>query len=206
MQKIEQTSFEKYYDIKSAAELGVLAQAIAECVSSAFQGGVTEEDTIRHMSGDIIMVNREHNSDRVNAFSATVFASPNEIFNSETISDQKGAYFAAATVRKEAQGRGLYKAMNVERVLEALDTVVPLIFTRTQNPRVQAGIEAVLEQLVESNKIGSYRTERIKVPGAYGQMLTKEKPYSDSISFDELNLEAGDAYIILFHIDYGTAR
>lgn len=202
MQQIENNTFERYYSVKSAAELGVLAQAIAECVSSAFQGGVTEEDTIQHMSGDIIMVQR--NSERVNAFSATVFGSPNEIFNSDSISDQRGAYFAAATVRKEAQGKGLYKAMNNERVMEAVDSGVPLIFTRTQNPRVQAGIEAVLGRFKDSGQITSFYTERIKVPGAYGRMLTKETPYSDSVNFDELDLEAGDAYILLFHIEYPT--
>ncbi len=85
MQQIERNTFERYYSVKSAEELGVLAQAIAECVSSAFQGGVTEEDTIQHMNGDIIMVQR--NSERVNAFSATVFGSPNDIFSIDSISD-----------------------------------------------------------------------------------------------------------------------
>ncbi len=96
--------------------------------------------------------------------------------------------------------------MNNERVMEAMENRVPLIFTRTQNPRVQAGIEAVLSRLVDSGQINSFRTERIKVPGAYGRMLTKETTYSDSVNFDELDLDAGDAYILLFHIEYPTGN
>ncbi|MCD8507230.1 hypothetical protein LRY65_00245 [Candidatus Woesebacteria bacterium] len=202
MQQTEKITFERYYSVQSAEELGILAQSIAECVSSAFQGGVTEKDTREHISGDLIMVNR--NAERVNAFSVIIFASPNEIFTSNSISNQKGAYFAAATVRKELQGLGLYKAMNNERILEAMNSHVPLIFTRTQNPRVQAGIEAVLSDYEASGYIASYSTKRMKVSGAYGQMLTKEKPFSDSVTFSDLDLEAGDAYILLFHIKYPT--
>lgn len=180
----------------------VLVQAIVACVMSAFEGGVTNEDALNHIKGDLITIDIDSRTEKALAFSSTNFDSPNNIFNRDDISDETGCYLAGATVAKEAQGLGLYKSMNELRISTAIEKGINLLFTRTQNPRVQAGIEAVLGVFQNSGIIRGYTVERILVPNCYGGQLTKNKPVDDQVSFGELNYEKGDAYILLFKLNY----
>jgi hypothetical protein len=192
--------FEKISNIKDSRQLGVLALAIARCVNSAFEGGVTVEDTMSHIQGDVILVQRDQEKDEVLAFSATVIGSPNQIFQRDDISNEVGTYLAATAVSRDQQSRGAYTAMNVELIDIAMQHNHRLFYTRTQNPRVQSGIERVLQEKVRSGEIHRYSCERILITGAYGKMLTKNKPHDHHLDYTELNYEQGDAYILLFHI------
>lgn len=180
----------------------IIVQAIVGCVRSAFEGGVTDDDALHHIQGDLVTVDIDEATGRALAFSSTDFGTPNEILKRRDISDERGCYLAGATVAKEAQGSGLYKRMNENRIQAALDRKVNLVFTRTQNPRVQAGIEATLQAFRNQGLILGYSTRKILVPGCYGGQLTKTRPVDDKISFDELDYDNGDAYIILFEIQY----
>jgi len=113
-----------------------------------------------------------------------------------------GCYLAGATVSKEAQGRGIYKDMNEIRIRMGLDRNCELIFTRTQNPRVEAGVKASLEALKQEGLIGDYNLEKCILHGYYGKMLTKDKPKSSSVNYYELDQNAGDAYLLMFNITY----
>lgn len=179
-----------------------IVQAIIGCVQSAFEGGVTDDDALQHIQGDLITVDLDRETGKALSFSSTEFGSPNQIFNQTIISDEEGCYLAGATVAKEAQGYGLYKKMNEYRIHKALNRGCKLLFTRTQNPRVQAGIEATLSTFQRQKLIFSYDMKRILVPGCYGSQLTKTKPVDDKISFSELDYDRGDAYIILFRLKY----
>ncbi|MGD9129320.1 MAG: hypothetical protein PVJ09_02440 [Candidatus Woesebacteria bacterium] len=179
----------------------MIVQGILRCVSGSGMD-TTAEDTLHHIQGDVVTVNIDRESGEVFAFSSTVFGSPNEIFQSSEFSDVQGCYLAGATIDKERQGTGFYKKMNEGRVGIALDRKLPLIFTRTQNPRVQAGIQAVLESYKERGLIADYKLDRILIPGCYGHMLTKERPFCDGVSFDELDYDKGDAYVLLFSLQY----
>lgn len=192
-----------FKDIKSHTQLeDIVVRGITSCVQSAFEGGVTQEDTLHHMQGDIVTVDIERRSQDILAFSSTSFCTPNQEFKTDNISDELGCYLAGSTVRKEVQGSGLYKKMNETRIGFALERKLKLVFTRTQNPRVQSGIEAVLTNMIDQGKILDYELKRIHIPGCYGQMLTKTKPIDAKVSFDELDYEKGDAYVLLFNIKY----
>lgn len=198
-----ETDQKVFKDIKSHTQLeNIIVRGITACVQSAFEGGVTQEDTLHHMQGDVITVDIDRRSQDVLAFSSTSFCTPNQEFKTDNMSDEPGCYLAGATVRKEVQGSGLYKKMNETRIGFALDRKLKLVFTRTQNPRVQSGIETVLTEMKEQGKIADFELERILIPGCYGQMLTKTKPTDAKVSFDELNYEKGDAYVLLFNIKY----
>lgn len=194
-----------FLEVKDHTQLPPLVvRGISNCVQSAFEGGVTQEDTYHHMQGDVVTIDVRKNGqeDEVLAFSSTSFGSPNDILKASDISDTQGCYLAGATVSKEAQSSGLYKKMNETRIGFALEKKLDLVFTRTQNPRVQSGIQAILQDMVEKGKIDSFYLERKLIKGCYGQMLTKTKPIDDKVSFDELDYENGDAYVLLFNIKH----
>lgn len=198
---VRQLQFENvtsYDQLPPAIVVGIIA-----CVRSAFEGGVTDDDTRHHMQGDLITVYLDTN-DTVVSFSSTMFGSPDSILNVKGISSEQGCYLSGATVAKESQGTGLYTAMNRERIAHALEKKLKVVFTRTQNPRVQAGIEAVLKEAVANGQITDYTLERSKVAGHYGAMLTKTKPEHSDISYDDLDYAAGDAYILVFTLKYPT--
>jgi len=182
----------------------LVVRGISQCVQSAFEGGVTQDDTYHHMRGDVVTIDVREGGDEgdILAFSSTSFGSPNEILGATDISDVPGCYLAGATVSKEAQGSGLYKKMNQTRIGLALERGLGLVFTRTQNPRVQSGIQSVLAGLVEQGKLEGFSLERRLVKGCYGQMLTRTKPVDDKVSFGELDYEKGDAYVLLFRLEY----
>jgi len=201
--QLEVVTSYRFEDIKEHSQLDpIIVQAIVGCVRSAFEGGVTDEDALHHIQGDLVTVDIDEATGRALAFSSTDFGTPNEILNRNDVSDDRGCYLAGATVAKEAQGAGLYKRMNENRIQAALDRNVKLVFTRTQNPRVQAGIEATLKAFRNEGLILGYSMKKILVPGCYGGQLTKTRPVDDQISFDDLDYDKGDAYIILFEIQY----
>lgn len=181
-----------------------IVQGIVRCVSSSGMR-TTEEDILNHIQGDVITVYTDDQSREVFAFSSTAFGTPNELLGSSEISDTYGCYLVGATVSKDKQGIGLYKKMNERRIGFAVDRELDLVFTRTQNPRVQSAIQGVLNGMQERGVIAGYTLERILVPGHYGKMLTEEKPQDDKLSFDELDYEKGDAYLLLFFLKYGSS-
>lgn len=178
-----------------------ILQGILSCVPSSGMR-TTEADTLRHIKGDIVIVYIDDKSQKVFAFSGTALGTPNELLKSSDISDVYGCYLAGATVSKDKQGTGFYKKMNERRIGVALERKLELVFTRTQNPRVQSGIQAVLDRMREKGLITGYKLERILAPGCYSCMLTEEKPKDDKVSFDELDYEKGDAYVLLFFLQY----
>lgn len=177
-----------------------IVKEITQCVASAFGGCVSETDALEHINGDVIFVKHDPETNRTDAFCSLVFDTPNRLFKLSNLSDELGCYFAAATVAKCSQGSGLYKDMNTNRTQVAIERNAALIFTRTQNPRVQAGIQSVLEEISEKGIINGFSLERRLIKGCYGQMLTNEIPFSRRVDFSELNYNNGDAYALLFHL------
>lgn len=189
-----------FNDVNSYTQLDEnIVNGILHCVPDSGMR-TTDEDTLHHIMGDIVTVYTDETTQEVIAFSSTVFGSPNDLLDSQEISDKQGCYLAGATISKARQSTGFYKQMNESRINAALVRNLDLIFTRTQNPRVQSGIQAVLENMKEKGVISNYELERILMPGCYGHMLTEEKPHDDKVSFDELDYENGDAYVLLFSL------
>lgn len=178
-----------------------IVQGIVRCVPSSGMR-TTDEDTLNHIQGDMVHVYRDSETKEVFAFSSTVFGSPNDLFKSDKISDTDGCYLAGATISKDRQSTGFYKKMNKRRIGVAVERGLDLVFTRTQNPRVQSGIQSVLNGMQEDGKIKGYEVQRILIPEHYGHMLTEEKPVDNKVSFGELDYDKGDAYVLLFLLQY----
>jgi hypothetical protein len=192
-----------FRNIEEAQGIGIYLNGVLDCIDSAFEGGVTREDALHHISGDLVTVVVD-SEESVKGFSSTLFGSPKNILG--TGSEEIGCYLQGATVSKEAWGNGVYKQMNELRIREGIDAKLPLVFTRTQNPRVEKGILAVLEKFKKQNIIKDFQLNRIFVEGCYGTMLTKDEPILDSTdtgeAFKKLNFRAGDAYVLTFELEY----
>jgi hypothetical protein len=201
----ESIQFERYENVKSHFELGQLAFAIHDCVTSAFDRSDFDlNDTLKHLCGDLILVVKK--DDSVASFSNVIFKSPSEVFNDESLSQEKGCYFAAAAVRESEKSTGLYSKMNEKRISTVVSNKLPLIFTRTQNPLVEVGISRQLKKFQEQGFIKDFSVSRKIVRGVYGQMLTSSEPQSKdekiNSAFKELDKMNGDAFILFFSIVY----
>ena len=112
-------------------------------------------------------------------------------------------YFAGTLIAGERQTSGLYTQMTRERVRRGRERGLHLVFTETQNPNIEAGVKNTLEIMKSEGEIIDYSTdERVLLPGLYGRCMYTEIPKNEQISYDELDYEAGDAYALVFNLDY----
>lgn len=144
-------------------------------------------------------------------FNGIEFKSPQEVFGGLnevrglglSLTGEQGVYFSGAAIDKNFQSAGLYKRMNEERIGEALKRGLKVIFTETQNPRVESGIIGTLTAMKHDGIITGYTMEeRGFLPGLYGRCLYMETPVDEKIQFDRLDYQAGDAYALIFHLEY----
>lgn len=183
-----------------------VARSIHECVSNGFdRKDFKYEDTLAHLESDYLLLVKKET--KVVAFSSLIFDSPQNVFQNENLPNIQGTYFAAAVVSKEAQGQGIYQEMNTKRITVALERNDQVLFTRTQNPLVETTITHTLDKQRDEGEIASYSLERHYVPDCYGAMLSGNRPpRSPDLAIqkehDKLRLEAGDAYILIYSIDY----
>jgi hypothetical protein len=187
------------YDQFECAYPGI-GMAIEDCVLSAFEGRVGFEDTKEHVAGDILIVGTGDKG-KVACFSSAIAKSPNDCLSRTDLTDEVGWYMAAAAVRQDAQGTGLYKEMTRRRVDFGLSREMTLFYTRTQNPRVEEGITGELKDRVAMRQISGFSLERRLAIGCYGKMLTAEIPIGRSVVYDTLDYDRGDAHILLFRVE-----
>lgn len=188
-------------NVHSHHELGEMADQIHECVKSAFgQPGFDKASTLEHLSGDLLIT--AHKGEKLVAFSTSVYGSPSMVLKDSSLSLERGVYLAAGAVAKESQSEGIYQAMLLQRIYAGLDKGMNLIYTRTQNPRIEQAIISSMRILKKADDISDCTLERIKIPGIYGQMLTGEKPTTNDHRlqkiYADLDIKAGDAYVLLF--------
>jgi hypothetical protein len=193
----------EFRDITSYQDLPEpLVSGLETCIFSAFGGGITQEDARAHMAGQQVLVaSVELNGiSIIKGFSSTTIISPAEIFGDSSLSLERGAYFAGAAICSTAQGNGLYHDLNRLRIAFAESKEAEMLFTRTQNPRVEEGITSSVERLVTEGSISTYGLTRIIRSGVYGKMLTATKPQGRKLRYDELDYDRGDAAILIWRL------
>jgi hypothetical protein len=176
---------------------------MVETANSAF-GYVSKEETqhhLNHMVGNQVLVAANHTDLKVVGWSAVTLISPEEEFQDKELYSDEGLYIAAVAVHRLAQGRGLSSTFHDINLTFGLDREQPFAFTRTQNPRVEAGITHAVDRLVETGAIGGYSLSRIVREGVYGKMLTSDQPSSNNLEYNDIDYDRGDAAVIqwMFH-------
>jgi hypothetical protein len=177
-----------------------IVPGIEQCVSKAFGGGITPEDARAHMSGTQILVAQPPEDNQVIGFTSIFVSNPAQMFEDERLPDRNALYFAGAAIDASVQGNGLYSVLNRRRLGLLDEHDLDIVYTRTQNPRVQEGITHSLDKLIAEGRCSAYDVGRLIVPGAYGKMLTAQKPSSRKVVYDDLDYEKGDAAIIVWSL------
>lgn len=177
-----------------------LVQGIEECIDSAFGGSITQEDARQHMSGDQLLLAISGDEKKVQGFSASKLAVAEKEFQDLKLSSKPGVYLAGTAIALCHQGEGLYDFFNKSRIVFGIEKGAEVVFTRTQNPKVQKGITKTIEQMIREGSISDYALSRIVREGIYGKMLTAKKPTGRGIDFEDIDYERGDAVIITWDL------
>lgn len=121
-------------------------------------------------------------------------------------------YLAGSVVRNEHKGNGVHTQL-LNRRIGYLRGKVKYVSTRTQNgaiyykmkeifPKIYPGAEKINEKILELARLVDKRVGKdLIVKGCYGRKLSAfDFPVKDGLTevlFNKLNLERGDAYVIL---------
>lgn len=172
---------------------------LISCIRSAFgKPGFDEWDIRNHLGGDLVIL--AHAQGSLVGYASTSFNESLRQKYGPSFPDLKGAYFAAGVVAQDYQHRGLYTQLNKLRVQEVMKRNQEAIFTRTQNPFVEAGIASALEYAGVRPQI-----KRSLVAGCYGHMLTASQPMRCDLSlarhYTQLDYGAGDAFVLVFDLN-----
>jgi hypothetical protein len=173
--------------------------ALVACIRSGFgQSEFDEQDIRDHLGGDFVILAHAQGA-LVGYASTNLNVSLRQQFGKH-FPDVNGAYFAAGVVSREYQQHGLYSNLNRLRVQEVFKRKQEAIFTRTQNPFVEAGIKSALEYAGITPQIN-----RLLVSGCYGHMLTASQPMRCDLSlarhYTQLDYGAGDAFVLVFDLN-----
>ncbi|HEV2403211.1 MAG TPA: hypothetical protein VGS08_03340 [Candidatus Saccharimonadales bacterium] len=194
-------NIQEFRDVTTYDQLGDLVPGLEACITSAFGGTITEEDARYHMAGQQVLVATMNPSEKmVIGFASASVISPREEFGNPDLTDQEGLYFIGAAIHRAAQGNGLYHGLNSRRLDFGLSAGVDFVYTRTQNPRVQEGITHLLDKRVTAGQIRGYEVGRMVCRGAYGRMLTREKPVARDLCFEDIDYDNGDAAILTWQL------
>ena len=126
--------------------------------------------------------------------------SPASKFPDCELSDVDQCYFAGAAVARNEQGNGIYHILNRRRLEFAKEQDKLDIFTQTQNPRVIEGISHTIAIVSSELGLSLSGVEKLVRRKAYGSMLTADKPFSRQVELNDIDYEAGDAYIMTWHL------
>lgn len=184
--RIDTDRIQQISDMKSMEP--ALVEKLVEIGMRSFGSKMTAKEVKEHIAvNDILFVVRDGEGKPI-GFSGSTY--PNVV------------YLAAAAVDPDSQGRGTYKKLTKERIVKGLASGCNIIMTSTQNPRVEAGITRVLNNMRDEGLITGYLTSRMLNKGKYGRMLTDEVPKSDTeelkLVYADLDYEKGDAYELIF--------
>jgi hypothetical protein len=198
------------HSIKRLANIGEddvledeLADELVAVVASAF--GSAPADTAEHLRGDLMLIARDRKG-KASGFASLDFVAPGQLFSQTPELQEMGGYFSAAAVDKKHQKKGLYHVFTEDRFTATFERRLPYAFTRTQNPAVELAMINELVMAKEEGKITAFSLERRLVPECYGQQLARKQPKIENgqtkKAFDQLNTKVGDAYILIFHLEY----
>ncbi|MEN9390692.1 MAG: hypothetical protein RLZZ283_792 [Candidatus Parcubacteria bacterium] len=160
---------------------------IIESAQSAFGPTMTPAEVRDHIAGDVALAKSKRG--KIVGF-GTVISKPGEI------------HLGGAAVHLEHQGNGAYKGLVRARIENAIDSKTPLVTTRTQNEKVEAGIRATLLNLQDEGKIAGFSVRREKVEGVYGRKLANTPTPQPRSPYAKLDIERGDAFKLRAKIKY----
>ena len=167
-----------------------------EFAVKTFQSGMTEAEVMDHIKdNDLFLVLYKGKK-------AIGFAGSKYLNNKNNL--KKHAYFSAAVVSSDFQGRRLYNELVKARVDEAFALGFDTISTRTQNPLVEFTIRAELNMRTNLNYISDYSVDRKLISAVFGRRLTEKlqtcRYESINEEYRKLDIDKGDGYYLTFNL------
>lgn len=201
---IEKFTYETYKDITERAQLGLIANEMTICITNAFGHEMPESEVNDALRGTYIFIARA--DDVVVGFSTLhrrlvkEFKAHHQPQMVEYDPETVGFSLGAGVVDKQYQHNGIYRELNRYRLQQVIEAKSPFVSTTTKNPRVEKGIVAVLEEFSQSGLITAYSIDRHFLPGFFKRRLTNYPIETVNTPFAGIDLEAGDAFSLLFKL------
>ena len=196
--------------VASLDDFGVYADSALALGRAVFGHAESEEATVRHMTGDCVVLATEARSARVVGMTilsmSTVAESPQAQLERHAHVPRHTAlaHLQGTVIDPDVQGLGLYRELNRFRFESILDRRIRFVSATTQNPKVERGIRSVLDELVAQGRIVGWTLDTEVLPGCYGQLLAAGQPDTAGTPFEHLDRDAGDACSLLFGLHYET--
>ncbi len=199
-------SFAVIKNVADRSQLGDVSQEIVRCITQSFGQEMPSDEVDDALKGEFIIIAKTVDN-MVVGFATIVRHTAGDFKHRKLVEyepDTLRYSFHAGTVDRNYQGQGVYKELNRQRLGYAVENKAAIISTTTQNPRVEHGITQVLDELVLLGKLKSYTKERILLPALFTRRLTKYQLETKDTPFEDLNLDVGDAFAIVFHLEYSS--
>lgn len=197
-----------FHDVETPDDFGDLRSSALDLARTTF-GAVESEHRIHaHLSADFVALGVDRTTRRVLGLTLLRLRSLDELDDARQAALQHLApdttigYLHGSAVRRDAQGTGLYRALNRRRIDEVIGRRITSVVTTTQNPKVESGLVSLFDHLLEAGVVTAWRLERSVLRGIYGQLLTAHQPPSRGTPFEVLDRDAGDAFALLFTVAY----
>ena len=196
-------TYRSYENVVNKSQLGLVAEGIITCITNSFGHVMPEEEVTSAINGPLVTV-AEIETRNIVGFSSIHEISSENLKNPELKSltelQGKAFSFGAGTVDRSYQGRGIYRELNRIRLRFIIEHGGKFLETTTQNPRVERGVIAVFEEFISQGLIKGYELYRYKIPGFYGRRLTQYPIETKNTPFEDLDIEAGDCFELVFKI------
>lgn len=193
-------TLEQYLPMKKDLPTEVEA-AIRLCITSAFGQEMPEDEVVEALEAERVLVARTTRDGEIVGFAAV--SRMNKLMVPEGIAVPEGAKaldYGAAAIMQDYHGQGVYGLLNAKRLEYVLQMKGNVISTKTQNPKVEGGISTSLRRAVENKQIKSATLARVKMPGFYGRKLTSYPIDRTGTVFEDLDVESGDAFNLIFSL------
>lgn len=192
----------EYHNIQNKEQLYPHVPTLIACITSAFGHEMPAEEVEGALTGEYFALSILTETDAAAGYIKLRTLRSEEFDEFGYSQDSIGYSLGAITVMKPFQGQGISKHLNQIAASYVIDEKSQLYVTRTQNPRVEKGIVSALNMNIETGRISGYKLDRICMPNFYGRRLTQAPLQTDNTPFSELNVDKGDCFRLIFHLQY----
>ena len=181
-----------YATVETISTGGLTGKEVDEIVAAAqssFGAGMTREDVLAHLHGDVRVARDE--GGKIIGFLTTTDQPPNEAMNTNVFETPQGKsmYIMGIAVSADAQGQGIATALIDDALKKFASEGYSTLSVRTQNQNVVDAVMHGLDRLKAQGVIQGYDPKGFVFPGHYGGQLAENTPRP----VPGLDAERGDA-------------
>ena len=197
-------TYEARKEVQDGSDLGNLKIKIEECINKAFGQEMPKDEVSKAIKGALVVIAQD--GEQVVGFASLKYGKLDDgqryLVRNRVKRGNLAYSLDAGVVDRNHQGIGIYENLNRYRMQHVIDDKSPVVFTTTQNPKVEKGVVKILNEYIKQGLLIAYETHHYKLLGFYGRRLTNYPIDTKDTPYNELNIAAGDAFIIAFFLKY----